>query len=388
MPVIGISGSYGGLNLGDEAILASAVVQLRAHLPDVEVVVFSRDAQHTREHHAVDRVLCPRTALRDEILPEVSRLDLLLLGGGGILYDTEARAYLREVVLAHECGVPTFAFAIGAGPLDDLAERRAVRDGLDRMAGITVREISAKRLFEDIGISIPIEVTADPAFLLQPKPAGDEILRRNAVPLTGPLVGLSVREQGAAAPDLDHISYHRLLANTADFIIRRYDARVVFVPMEAADVREAHLVLSAMGAIERAYVLNYDYGPQQALDLMRHFEIAVGMRLHFLIFAAVSGVPLAALPYAPKVADLMDMLDAPWRPATRGASAGEFLADLDRLWDHRNEHRARLRERVLALQEQAARTVPLAIAHLRARSAAPDANPTGEPVLARTEPAG
>ena len=40
---VGISGSYGGLNLGDEAILQSIVKQLRDSLL-VEIVVFSRDA--------------------------------------------------------------------------------------------------------------------------------------------------------------------------------------------------------------------------------------------------------------------------------------------------------------------------------------------------------
>src|SRR3546814_18796317 len=70
--------------------------QFRAEIPGVEIVVFSRNADHTREHHAVDRVLSPRDALREEIVPEIRRLDLLLLGGGGILYDTEAQCYLRE----------------------------------------------------------------------------------------------------------------------------------------------------------------------------------------------------------------------------------------------------------------------------------------------------
>lgn len=46
MTVIGTSGSYGGLNVGDEAILTSAVMQLRAAVPGVEIVVFSRDAEH------------------------------------------------------------------------------------------------------------------------------------------------------------------------------------------------------------------------------------------------------------------------------------------------------------------------------------------------------
>ena len=53
---VGISGSYGGLNLGDEAILKGIVGELRRSLP-VEITVFSRDAEDTRARHRVDRVV-------------------------------------------------------------------------------------------------------------------------------------------------------------------------------------------------------------------------------------------------------------------------------------------------------------------------------------------
>jgi polysaccharide pyruvyl transferase WcaK-like protein len=47
---VGISGSYGGLNLGDEAILKSIVNQLRASLP-VEITVFTRDVKDGDRGH-------------------------------------------------------------------------------------------------------------------------------------------------------------------------------------------------------------------------------------------------------------------------------------------------------------------------------------------------
>ena len=248
MPIVGISGSYGGLNLGDEAILASAIVQLRNALPGVEIVAFSRNAEHTRANQDVDRAINPRTALRDEIIPEVERLDVLLLSGGGILYDTEARTYLREVVIAQARNVPTFAFSVGIGPLKGGEERAAVRDGMNMMTGITVREIGAKRLLEEIGCTRPVTVTADPALLLDPAPFTDDMLRAEGIPADRRLIGLSIRERGAAAPDLDAGGYHGLLAQAADFIVHRYDAQVVFVPMERADLREAHQVIAAMSS--------------------------------------------------------------------------------------------------------------------------------------------
>jgi polysaccharide pyruvyl transferase CsaB len=359
LTVIGISGSYGGLNLGDEAILTSAIEQLRATVPGVEIVVFARNAEHTRQHHAVDRVVSPREAMRDEITPEVRRLDLLLLGGGGILYDSEAQTYLREVMIAQQFGVPTHAFAIGVGPLRDQLERRAVRDGLNRMAGITVREQSAKRLIEDIGVAVPVTVTADPALLLTPEPFTEAMLADAGIPRDRPLIGMSVREHGAAAPELSEAAYHQLLAEAADFIVERYGADVVFVPMERADAREAHRVMGHMTLPERAHLLRFKYTPRQILGLMEHFEMAVGMRLHFLIFAAITGTPLMALPYASKVYDFLASLGLSPRAMVAHTTAGTFLADLDRLWDHRVVQKALLRERIPELQERARRTVPL-----------------------------
>lgn len=375
MAVIGISGSYGGLNTGDEAILTAAIAELRRTIPGVEIVVFSRDAAHTAANHPADRVVNPRIAMKGEITPEVARLDLLLLGGGGILYDSEAEAYLREAVIAQAHGIPTFAFAIGVGPLRGEAERRAVRNGMNRMAGITVREQSAKRLLEEIGVEVPVSVTADPALLLEPEPFTDAMLAEAGVPRDRRLVGFSVREHGAAAPDLSEAAYHGLLAEAADFAIERFGARVVFVPMERADVREAHRVIGSMALPEHAHVLPYRYTPRQTLGLMRHLDMAVGMRLHFMIFAAIAGTPLIALPYASKVSDFLESLGIERRSLR--SRAGTFLADLDRLWDHRDQHRAHVAARLPAIHEAARRTAPLAAAIVAPRDRGPAAAVVG-----------
>lgn len=361
-PIIGIVGSYGGLNVGDEAILAASVAQLRAVAPGVEIVVFSRNAEHTRQRHDVDRAVNARAALRDQILPEVRRLDLLLLGGGGILYDAEARAFLREVVLAHEEGIPTFAFAVGIGPLASREERMAVRRGLNRMAGVTVREVSAKRLAQEIGVRVPVEVTADPALLLEPRPFTDEMLAREGIPLGRPLVGISVRERGGAAPALESAAYHELIADVADYCASRYGAEIVFVPMERADRNEIYRVMALMAEADRAHMLRFDYHPAEVMGLVGRFALAAGMRLHFLIFAAVAGTPLMALPYASKVQDLVSSLGLDGHMDVGTVRAGKFLAGLDRLWDRREEQLDIVAGRLPHLQELARRTVPKALA--------------------------
>src|SRR5690554_3003121 len=117
---IGISGSYGGLNLGDEAILQCIIQELRNTLP-VAITVFSRNANDTLARHHVDKAVDVRKFSLNEIRPEIEKLDLFVLGGGGILYDADVKDYLREAIIAREMNIPVMTYAIGAGPLKDPA---------------------------------------------------------------------------------------------------------------------------------------------------------------------------------------------------------------------------------------------------------------------------
>ena len=358
---VGISGSYGGLNLGDEAILKGIVKELRRALP-VEITVFSRDAEDTRQRHEVERVVPVRKLSRDEVLPEIQRLDLLILGGGGILFDGEAQLFLREVMLAHENRVPVMVYAVSAGPLRDPAVQRLVQDGLSRAAVVTVRERDARKVLEEIGLTREIVVTADPALLLEPAPLAKDALKREGLDSGRQLVGVSVREPGAAAPDISEQAYHKLLADVADFMVDRYDADVVFVPMEPkmVDVQHAHAVVARMLRAPRATVLKGDYTSEQLLALMQHFAFAVGMRLHFLIFASLQNVPFVALPYAPKVAGFLEDLKIETPPLAQ-VSAGRLIAYVDHAWDRRRLLQGRIARALPALRARALESNQIAV---------------------------
>ena len=365
---IGISGSYGGLNLGDEAILQVIVTELRRSLP-VEITVFSRDPRDTLSRHQVEHAVPVRELSKAEVLPEIEPLDLLILGGGGILFDAEASTYLREVTLAHEVGVPVMVYAVSAGPLQEPTAQALVRDCLNRAAAVTVRERNAQKVLEAIGVQQEISVTADPAFLLEPEPLPPETLKREGIDARHRLVGVSVREPGVAAPDIDELHYHALLANAADYMVDRLDADLAFVPMErrVLDIQHCHAVIAQMAHAHRATVLKGEYTPGQMLSLIGHFAFGVGMRLHFLIFAALQHVPTVALSYAGKVAGFLEALEMPTLPLQQ-MNAGQLIAHLDRWWDLQGDLRARIDRSLPNFQGRARETNRIAVRLLTERA--------------------
>ena len=353
---VAISGSYGGMNLGDEAILEVILRELRASV-DVDVVVFSRNAKDTEQRHKV-RAVPIREMHKDDVLEELRKLDLFILGGGGILFDGLVEDMLRDVNWAKELGIPVMVYAVSVGPLKTAESKQLVVAALNKVDKITVRENEAKRILHDLGIEQEIEVTADPGLLLKPQLFTKEMLKMEGINPDTPLVGFSLREPGPAAPDLDIEQYHAILANAADFMVERFDAQVLFIPMEAGDNKDpqhSHAVISKMANAQRASVLKGEYSSAAVLGLMKHMSFAVGMRLHFLIFAGIQKIPFVPLPYATKVAGLLSDLEMPMAPIA-ALNVGKLCAFLDRSWDLRERIKKRLEVKVPPLQERARKT--------------------------------
>jgi polysaccharide pyruvyl transferase WcaK-like protein len=173
--------------------------------------------------------------------------------------------------------------------------------------------------------------------------------------------------------NLEH--YHRLVASAADFMIDRLDAEVVFFPLERRmyDVQHSHGVVGQMRHAQRATVLKREYTPGQIVSLLQHFEFSVGMRLHFLIFSALAGLPFVALPYATKVIGFLEELRLP-APRLEHVSAGELIATIDRAWDERDALRRRIASALADLRRRARMNTELALSLLSSMRKADEAD--------------
>lgn len=353
---VAISGSYGGLNLGDEAILEVILRELRASV-DVDVVVFSRNAKDTERRHKV-RAVPIREMHKDEVFEELRKLDLFVLGGGGILYDGAVETYLRDVNWAKELNIPVMTYAISVGPFKSPESKQLAVETLNRIDKITVREGEAKRILHDLGVNQEIEITSDPALLMKPQPFTKDMLKKEGIEPDTHLVGFSVREPGPAAPDLNIEQYHAILANTADYMVERFDAQILFVPMEGGenkDPQHSHAVISKMANAQRANVLKGNYTSGEVLGLMKNMSFAVGMRLHFLIFAGLQKVPFVPLPYASKISGFLADLEMPMPPIA-ALNVGKLCAFIDRSWDTRDRIKKKFEDKMPPLQERAKKT--------------------------------
>ena len=190
-----ISGYYGFGNTGDEAVLAGMLATLRRLRIEAEVTVLSADPDRTvREHPGVRSVQRYRLA---ELVKVMRRADLVISGGGSLFQDVTSAIsphyYLFVLRLARLLRRRTMIYAQGVGPLVRDGVRRAVARAMNRTDLITVRDPDSKSLLEEIGVTKPIHLSADPSFVLEPDVReADRLLAERGLSRAA-LMGVSLR---------------------------------------------------------------------------------------------------------------------------------------------------------------------------------------------------
>ena len=358
-----LSGYYGYGNAGDEAVLAGLVRGFR-QLPGggtLELTALSGDPAKTEAEHgirAVDRYHLPTLGR------EIRSTDLFLSGGGSLLQDvTSAHGifyYLGVVRLAQMLGKKTMFVAQGIGPLKLARSRRLVRSVASRLNAVTVRDPDSAQLLREIGVTRPpIDVTGDPALLLEAPPRSAEGSGAFGVALR-PWPGQDTLADQVAEACRTVLGGHRALL----FPMQPGPDR----PAAKQFARNWHQNLAGQGTsgLNRDTLCTPERGLDPLLANIAGCEMMVGMRLHALILAAAAGVPSVALSYDPKVAAFMrscGQADAVW---TVGQDSADTLVSLlTRAWSERGERAAALAAALPTLRAEAQRTMQIAQALVR-----------------------
>jgi len=316
-------GYYGSGNLGDEAILGVTLAQLRDRFPGIQIIVPGDDpAGLVRKYHVISYSWQDVSAL----IGSIREADLVVVGGGGLLHDywpprpetalTPAHFGLSYYCgmgwLAGELGKPVFLYAAGVGPLLYRESRDLVR-ALARVAiGITVRDSASQKMLEELGLPPEsVEVTADPAWLVQPAdpPLVEKALRDAGVGSTR-WMAVALRNWDVG---VSQERWEREVLTAIGELARRHNMGIVFLPFQHMrarlqdDVSLAEKLAQKLSGIPVG-IVRKPCSASLARALAGRASLMVGMRFHSVLFAADGGTPTIALAYDPKVTHLAGTL--------------------------------------------------------------------------------
>lgn len=255
-----LCGYYGYRNLGDEATLSAAIRVLRMRGYE-EFAVLSRRGKTGKNRQGIYTV--PRFSPRRVFLA-LRKSRRLVLGGGTLLQNETSRRslfyYTAVMRLALFCGVPVEILSGGIGRITG-RQGRTVARLLTDAAAVTLRTPRDVEDAKKLSPTCDARLLPDLVFSL-PKPPQASAPRD--------AVAFSIRKEG----DSD------ALLSAIIALKSRLSFRFVFVAMMPKDVGATRKYARATGgeAVVKA-------SPDELAALLATARYAVGMRLHFLIFA-------------------------------------------------------------------------------------------------------
>ncbi len=324
MARIVVAGYYGCGNLGDDALLLGLLHGLspQGH----SFTVMSGAPEETFRLHGLTAV--PRRDM-GAVRTSIQNSDALLFAGGSIFQDaTSVRSvwyYANLVKMAKQSGKKVLLVGQGVGPLRRWLGKRWAVQAFQTADVIVVRDNQSAQTLKELGVTRPVRVAADPAFLL-PEPQNTDPSSFNVGNMKA--VGLAPRPFG------DKNEMADLFAALARGLFQN-NAMPVLIQM---DRNHDGPLLDSIGKSQGGKIpdLRKLQTPIQVQQRMARMDAVIAVRLHAGILATTVGVPTLMLDYDPKVAAFAAATGIPVLPA-KGSPASRVLDRFDAMLKDRDE---------------------------------------------------
>lgn len=275
-----IIGYYGSQNIGDDLILESTIGLIRQGIPAADIRVLTYAIKETEQRYGVVGV--SRNDYK-AILRAVAWSDVIIGGGGSMLQNVTSNRsllyYLLLLFIAKLYGKKTILLGNGVGPIKGWFYQRLTFGILERLTHIVLRDQESYNLLKAQGLT-NISSGADLAYNLTFRPS--------IVPKEK-LILLNLRPWPMALK----------LEEWVPEFIKSWEQKGYTVGLLPMQMSKDDVMLEPF--VSETVKMYRTHSGQELTDLIQRAELVVAMRLHALIFSALSETACVGISYDPKV---------------------------------------------------------------------------------------
>lgn len=323
-PKVLLLGYNGANNTGSEARLLSIIDDVRSILgPEVLITVPTLNEVNLRRYLQEDEFL-KIAPIASIFFFDIRRLvrehDVLILVEGSCYMDTWTSALLWAFLYATRCASdfkkPSLAYAVDVGHLSSFNKWLVKREASKTDLIITRTGLAAEEL-KEIGVTAPIDVTADCAFTFK---TDENILKENWPDSNSGFVGLApvdfylwpvvMRPWGKKenqykwpyyfSRSRDRVKKSEELAlkwaQEADRIIEEYGKMVALICMEEVDEPLARSIKEKMKNPEMVKIFSSrEYNASEMTSILRSLDLLATSRYHAGVLSLEGQIPQIAI---------------------------------------------------------------------------------------------
>lgn len=383
-PRITLLGNNSGRNLGDMAIMSSILESLSKRLPNAEFYVPSIKPEWTERHYAhtynVNAInVMPWTgSIRLLGIPTLwclAKSDCALICDGiifGKKLFNPAFNYLITLVflvpLAKLLGCKMVCYSTGIGPFPSWISRLLAKWTINGCDLVMMRERDSEALCKEIGVTQPVELTGDAAFI---NPVSSEdtavaITREIGLDPSKPMLAINATSylDTWLAPGERLQDPHSFLKVVAEGVRKaqeqvrdRFQPLIVCThPMDEATCQELAKL------VDGALLTNTTYLSHDIQAVLKRCGLLVGMRFHSIVLSSSVETPVVGLIYAPKVRGYLRLLGCEEYGLELAQVTPETLSQtLVKAWDARAQLQEQQRPTIRALKAGAEHAADLLV---------------------------
>ena len=264
---------------------------------------------------------------------------------------------------ARKRGKRMACYNVGAGPVNTPTGRRMLRELMELMDFITVRDRDSYDILREIGVQNPRMLVAADAALNAPASDRDharQVLQKLGLPADEEILGININAYidtwaGPAVTPMGRERFLSVYAAALNRVLEELNVPVLFVCTQHLDVSITRDLMSRVrGKKPMALITNREHNHCDVKAVLSRLALLFGMRLHCMILSAAEHTPVVGLAYQPKNRHFFNTLEL----AEYSMGFAEFGEDalcrhLLRGWEQRASLRKHL-DRVIPLLQRKA----------------------------------
>lgn len=306
-----------------------------------------------------------------EVVREMANADIIISAPGGPYFGDlyashEIREHLFHIFLSKVLRKPVMIYGPSMGPFNSRKRNILRRYLLNKVEIITLRDQISKDYLDTLKLTHPlIYLTADSAFqdtinvekgIIEDIMLAEKITdHQNDIPNRKPLVGITPTGskwnfRNSTTPQKEQERYNKIIAKTTDYLVDKFDARVVFFSQLYGKTDDIPLINEIISLVDkkdavRVFSKKWDSEIQQAI--ISQMDLFLGNRCHSIVFALKGNVPSVCLAYEHKSISLMKTAKLDKYIINITDLTYELLLDkINQVWDQREEIRRVLKEQI------------------------------------------
>lgn len=295
-----LSGYYGFDNSGDDALLKAVIDNVRKEKPDTKILVLSKKPKETMEEHNVYSI---NRYDFFAIIQYLKRARLFVYGGGSLIQDitsTQSLIYYTFLLkFAKHYGLKLMVYGNGIGPITKKHNISRAKKALSICDYISLREPESLEEVKRLGVNldkVSVKLSVDPVFTIEVETGKDmkKVFDNENIDVSKAYFAVSCRTWR-----YNDVNFTTKMAKIIDEKSIKYNLIPIYVPMHPNDYSILKEIISKSDVEHVLLSKVYDVG--QLMSIISITKFTMSMRLHTLIYAVSTGVPIIGLVYDPKV---------------------------------------------------------------------------------------